>query len=172
MLQRNYVQKLHLHQMFQLLVALKLVFTKCHKILGPILLSLTAVTPLAEENCSDLWGCSVRSESGPSPCPCSSLPNHILRSFTEPALLAGLWAPCGVPASGLVPPVGSQAVTAGHRCWGRFCHHSTGLAIRARGLRYFCTLHIRSLLLAADNGVCIILKQPSSLLQNLLQKSN
>jgi len=31
MLQRNYVQKLHLHQTFQLLVALKLVFTKCHK---------------------------------------------------------------------------------------------------------------------------------------------
>lgn len=35
MLQRDYVQKLLLHQMFQLLVALKLVFTKCHKTPGP-----------------------------------------------------------------------------------------------------------------------------------------
>lgn len=34
MLQGNYVQKLHLHQMFQLPVALK-VFTKCHKTPGP-----------------------------------------------------------------------------------------------------------------------------------------
>lgn len=35
MLQRNYVQKLHLHQIFELLVALMLVFTKCHKTPGP-----------------------------------------------------------------------------------------------------------------------------------------
>lgn len=38
MLQRNYVQELHLHQKFQLLLALKLEFTKCHRHLASILL--------------------------------------------------------------------------------------------------------------------------------------
>lgn len=38
MLQKNYVQELHLHQKFQLLLALKLEFTKCHRHLASILL--------------------------------------------------------------------------------------------------------------------------------------
>lgn len=37
MLQRNYVQELHLHQTFQLLLALKLEFTKCHRHLVSVL---------------------------------------------------------------------------------------------------------------------------------------
>lgn len=52
MLQRNYVQELHLHQTFQLLLALKLEFTKCHRHLVSILLWLMGAPPLLEESCS------------------------------------------------------------------------------------------------------------------------
>lgn len=119
-LQRNYVQKLHLHQTFQLLVALKLVFTKCHKTPGPDSPPTDGYKATVGRESSLLcWGAQRDQNWGLPRFPCSS------------------WKPCRRLFPG---PLGaSQDLTAWPACRGTVRSHACPCGISWQGCAVPCS---------------------------------